>query len=59
VFLVPVHLEGNSVANGYSGGALHVDGEVTRECKNCWVARVCVVFTRCIPRTPSLGSKCT
>ncbi|CAM9312124.1 unnamed protein product, partial [Ectocarpus fasciculatus] len=31
VFLVPVHFEGNSVQNGYSGGALHTDGEVTFE----------------------------
>eukprot|EP00903_Cladosiphon_okamuranus_P020674 g18984.t1 len=29
VFLVPVHFAGNSVADGYSGGALHVDGEAT------------------------------
>lgn len=28
VFLVPVHFAANSVADGYSGGALHVDGEV-------------------------------
>ncbi|CAM9625684.1 unnamed protein product [Ectocarpus sp. 12 AP-2014] len=31
VFLVPVHLEGNSVQNGYSGGAFHTDGEITFE----------------------------
>ncbi|CAM9534724.1 unnamed protein product [Ectocarpus sp. 6 AP-2014] len=31
VFLVPVHFEGNSVQNGYSGGAFHTDGEVTFE----------------------------
>eukprot|EP00752_Nemacystus_decipiens_P005980 g5401.t1 len=29
VFLVPVRFAENSVANGYSGGAVHVDGEVT------------------------------
>lgn len=28
VFMVPVHFSANSVENGYSGGALHVDGEV-------------------------------
>lgn len=28
VFMVPVHFAANSVADGYSGGALHVDGEV-------------------------------
>lgn len=28
MFLVPVRFAGNSVTNGYSGGALHVDGEV-------------------------------
>eukprot|EP00904_Undaria_pinnatifida_P004735 jgi/Undpi1/14262/HiC_scaffold_9.g03911.m1 len=31
VFLVPVLFDSNSVAKGYSGGALHVDGEVTFE----------------------------
>ncbi|CAM9291475.1 unnamed protein product [Ectocarpus sp. 12 AP-2014] len=31
VFLVPIHFEGNSVQNGYSGGAFHTDGEVTFE----------------------------
>ncbi|CAM9137711.1 unnamed protein product, partial [Hapterophycus canaliculatus] len=29
VFLVPVRFKGNSVAHGFSGGALHADGEVT------------------------------
>lgn len=28
VFLVPVHFAANAVADGYSGGALHVEGEV-------------------------------
>lgn len=29
VFMVPVDFEGNTVQNGYSGGALHTDGEVS------------------------------
>ena len=33
VFLVPVRFKGNSVASGYSGGALHVDGEVCERIK--------------------------
>lgn len=28
MFSVPVHFKGNSVAYGFSGGALHADGEV-------------------------------
>lgn len=44
VFLVPVHFEGNSVQNGYSGGAFHTDGEVS------------TISTICLPCLPAFCS---
>lgn len=36
IFSLPVNFEGNSVAAGYSGGAIHVDGTVGQCTISCF-----------------------